>query len=209
MSTITQLVVGSIVGFLLGSIPTGYIAGRRMRGIDLRAHGSGNLGSTNVYRTLGVGAAIAVVLVDVGKGALAVWLGSRGWPRVEQVADLVPLVSGLAAIVGHSFSPWVGFRGGKGVATAAGAFLTLAPWGAVPAALLWLLLLLTTRIMSVASLAAAAVLPICIVVHEFGAPGEHRPWATLASSVLVAVLVFVRHRGNLQRLRAGNEKGLW
>lgn len=209
MSTPVQIAVGLFVGFLLGSIPASYLVGRWSRGIDLREHGSGNLGSTNVYRTLGIGAAIPVVLVDISKGALAVWIATLPLLRVEQVADLVPLLAGIAAILGHSFSPWVGFKGGKGVATAAGVFLTLAPWGAVPAFLVWALLLATTRIMSVASLAAAAVLPITLIVHELGTPSTHRPWATLVAAVLIGALVFIRHSGNIQRLREGNEKGLW
>ena len=202
-----QIGIATVVAFLLGSVPTSYIAGRLLRGIDLRQHGSGNLGSTNVFRVLGASAAVPVLLADVAKGALAVAFGSLPAFRVGN-ADLVALLCAIAAILGHSFSPFVGFRGGKGVATAAGAFLTLAPWGAVPAVAVWLALLLTTRVMSIASLSAAMVLPISLLVHELsGVDGHH--WSTLAASCLVTLIVFWRHWPNILRLRQGQEKGLW
>jgi len=202
------LLIAVVIAYVLGSIPSSYVIGRALRGIDLREHGSGNLGATNVFRVMGAGAAIPVVLVDVGKGALAVWLGGLPWFQAGPWQDLTALCCALAAILGHSFSPFVRFRGGKGVATAAGAFLTLAPWGALPAAGVWLLMLRTTRIMSVASLAAAIVLPVCLLVHELTLPEEHR-WATFVLSLIVAALVFLRHSSNIRRLREGQERGLW
>jgi glycerol-3-phosphate acyltransferase PlsY len=207
LSGAVQIGIATIVAFLLGSVPTGYIAGRLLRGIDLRQHGSGNLGTTNVFRVLGTGAALPVLLADVAKGTLAVAFGSLSSLRVGN-ADLVPLLCALAAVLGHSFSPFVGFRGGKGVATAAGAFLTLAPWGAVPAVAVWLSLLLTTRIMSVASLAAATVFPVTLFVHDLsGVDGHH--WSTLIAACLVTLIVYWRHWPNVLRLRQGQEKGLW
>jgi len=198
-----------VAGFLLGSLPASHLAGRWSRGIDLREHGSGNLGATNVFRVLGWRIALPVVLVDIGKGALAVAIGLSPGIRLESVPDLVGLLAGIAAILGHSFSPFVRFQGGKGVATAAGAFLTLAPWGAIPAVAVWILLLGTTRIMSIASVAAAAVLPVSVISHELRNWGDGVNWATLVASVLVGALVLLRHRANLQRLRDGTEKALW
>jgi len=210
MNPLAQIIVTAVVGFLVGSIPTAYIAGRLRGGIDLRDHGSGNVGTTNAFRVLGPFAAVLVLLVDVGKGILAVAVGDLPFLQIAEVTDATPLIGGVAAILGHSFSPWVGFQGGKGVATAAGVFLALAPWAAVPAAAVWGLMLMTTRIMSIASLAGAAVLPTTLIVHELGRIGEgDTPWATMACSVLVALLVFLRHRGNIKRLREGTEKGLW
>lgn len=202
------LLISTLVGYALGSIPTSYVAGRLARGIDLRQHGSGNLGATNAFRVLGWRAALPVLLVDIAKAAGAV-LAARAWAAPTFPPDAAALAGALAAIVGHITSPWVGFRGGKGVAPAAGAFLALAPWGAIPAVVLWLFLLLLTRVMSVASIAAAAVLPICLLVHELSRFGRPTHWITLLASLLVAVLVVVRHRPNIQRLRAGTEKPLW
>lgn len=203
--------LGLALGFGLGSIPASYLAGRWLRGIDLREHGSGNLGATNAFRILGAPAAVPVVIVDVGKGALAVWLAFALLPRLEVAGDLIALLAAVGAVLGHSFSPFVGWRGGKGVATAAGAFVTLAPWAMLPAAAVWLLLLLTTRIMSVASIAAATVLPVNLLTAELLSRQEGEPFrlATLIVAFAVAAWVVLRHRSNLERLRRGEEKVLW
>ena len=205
------LFLGLSLGFGLGSIPASYLAGRWLRGIDLREHGSGNLGATNAFRVLGGAAAIPVVVVDVGKGALAVSLAFLLLPELEWASDLVALVAAVGAVLGHSFSPFVGGRGGKGVATAAGAFGTLAPWAMLPAAVVWLFLLLTTRIMSIASIAAAAVLPVNLLTAELlgREEGESFHLATFVVALLAAVFVVLRHRSNLERLRRGEEKVLW
>jgi glycerol-3-phosphate acyltransferase PlsY len=208
MSPWTTVLLALLIGFLLGSIPASYIAGR-LRGIDLREHGSGNLGATNVYRVLGPGYAVPVLVVDLLKGALAVALGSTLLPELVRVPDLIPLLCGFAAVLGHSLSPFVGFRGGKGVATAAGVFLTLAPWAAVPAFAVWLFLLLLTRIMSIASIAGAAVLPMNLLVFEIVDREERFRWATVCAALLIAVWVVWRHRSNLERLREGRENALW
>jgi glycerol-3-phosphate acyltransferase PlsY len=205
---VRPLLVSALVGYLLGSIPTSYIAGRVSRGIDLKQHGSGNLGATNAFRVLGWKAALPVLVVDVGKGALAVLLGATVLPS-GPTHDFSALAAAIFVVLGHMTSPWVGFKGGKGVAPAAGAFLTLAPWGAVPATGVWLFLLLVTRVMSLASIAAAAVFPVCLLIHELSRFGRPSHWATLIASFAVAFLVVLRHRGNIQRLRQGTEKPLW
>jgi glycerol-3-phosphate acyltransferase PlsY len=154
MSPLTAAGLALLLGFLLGSIPSGYVAGRA-RGIDIRTVGSGNLGATNVFRTLGWPAGVAVLAADISKGVLAAWIGLTLIPAVVvRLPDLTGLIAALGAVLGHSLSPWVGFRGGKGVATAAGAFLMLAPLPALAALLVWALVLATTRVMSVASIAA-------------------------------------------------------
>jgi glycerol-3-phosphate acyltransferase PlsY len=209
MSPLLKILVGLAAGYLLGSIPTSYVLGRTLRGLDLREHGSHNLGATNVFRILGWPWAVLTVVVDVGKGALAVWLGLHTALALQSVPDAVALVAGCGAILGHSFSPFVMFHGGKGVATAAGTFLTLAPWAMIPAVAVWALLLVTTRIMSIASLAAAAVLPVTLILHELTRREGTPHWATLAASLLVGVFVYVRHRENILRIRAGTEKVLW
>lgn len=210
MSPLTAAGLALLTGFLLGSIPTGYVAGRS-RGIDIRTVGSGNLGATNVFRTLGWPAGVAVLVVDVFKGVVAVWIGLNLIPAVvDRLPDLTGLVAALGAVLGHSLSPWVGFRGGKGVATAAGAFLMLAPLPAVAAVLVWGLVLGTTRVMSVASIAAAAVLPVTLAIVEFmRSAGDDRRWATLIFAAVVAAWVIWRHRSNMARLREGTESRLW
>lgn len=210
MSPLTAAGIALLMGFALGSIPTGYIAGRT-RGIDIRKVGSGNLGATNVFRNLGIVAGVGVLVIDMAKGAFAVWVGLHLLPAVtERLPDLTGLIAALGAVLGHSLSPFVGFRGGKGVATAAGAFLTLAPLPAAAAILVWALVLGTTRVMSIASIAAAAVLPVTLAIVEFmRAAGEERRWATLIFAVIVAAWVIFRHRSNMARLRDGTESKLW
>ena len=210
MSPLTAAGLALLLGFALGSIPSGYIAGRS-RGIDIRTVGSGNLGATNVFRTLGWAAGVAVLIVDIFKGVLAVWIGLQLMPAmVERLPDLTGLIAALGAVLGHSLSPWVGFKGGKGVATAAGAFLMLAPLPATAALLVWGLVLGTTRVMSVASIAAAVVLPVTLAIVEFmRATGEDRRWATLIFAAVVAAWVIWRHRSNMARLREGTESKLW
>jgi glycerol-3-phosphate acyltransferase PlsY len=210
MSPLTAAGLALLLGFLLGSIPSGYVAGRA-RGIDIRTVGSGNLGATNVFRTLGWPAGVAVLAADISKGVLAAWIGLTLIPAVVvRLPDLTGLIAALGAVLGHSLSPWVGFRGGKGVATAAGAFLMLAPLPALAALLVWALVLATTRVMSVASIAGAVVLPVTLALVEFmRGSGEERRWATLIFATVVAAWVIWRHRSNMARLREGTESKLW
>lgn len=210
MSPWTAAGLALLLGFLLGSIPTGYLVGRS-RGIDIRTVGSGNLGATNVFRNLGTVAGVGVLVVDIAKGTVAVWIGLHLIPAVaERLPDLTGLIAALGAVLGHSLSPFVGFRGGKGVATAAGAFLMLAPLPALAALMVWGLVLATTRVMSVASIAGAVVLPVTLLIVEFmRGGGEDRRWATLIFAALVAAWVIWRHRSNMARLRDGTESKLW
>lgn len=181
--------------YVLGATPTSYIAGRLGRGIDLREHGSKNLGATNVYRLLGWKFAIPVGVIDVAKGALPValsasWAGGLAW---------LPLAVGVAAVVGHMFSPYVRFRGGKGVATAAGVFLALAPLPLLAAVPVWGVSLWITGYVSLSSIIAVASFPVWVRVFE---PAQlYTFWA----SVALAVLIVFAHRGNIRRLVAGTE----
>ncbi len=191
MSTVLWL----LAAYLVGATPTSYIAGRLGRGIDLRAHGSKNLGATNVYRLLGWKYAIPVGVIDVAKGAVPVvlfgrWAGGPEW---------LPLALGVAAVLGHMFSPYVRFRGGKGVATAAGVFLALAPLPLLTAVPVWGLSLWITGYVSLSSIIAAATFPVWVRLLEPGQP--YTFWA----SVVVAALIVFAHRANIQRLVAGTE----
>ena len=182
-----------LASYLLGATPTSYIAGKLGRGIDLREHGSKNLGATNVYRILGWKYAIPVALFDIAKGAVPVLLArssSHAW---------LPIAVGVAAVLGHMFSPYVSFKGGKGVATAAGMFLALAPIAVLLAIVVWGLCLWLTGYVSLSSIVAVLTVPIWISLLQPGS--TYAFWASLA---LVALIIFA-HRRNISRLLAGTE----
>jgi len=183
--------------YLLGALPTSYLAGRLVRGIDLREHGSRNLGATNVYRIMGWTVAIPVALVDVLKGAVPVLLFG---PRMPGLAWF-PTLCGVAAMIGHTLSPFVAFKGGKGVATAAGMFLALAPGAVGIAAALWGLLVWLTGYVSVGSIAAAAVFPI----GDYFLYPARRTVPDLGLDAAIALFIVWKHRGNIDRLMAGQE----
>lgn len=203
------LLVGA--AYLVGATPTSYWVGKGFHGVDLRTQGSGNLGATNVFRVLGWRWALPVMLVDVFKGwaPAALFPFLLGAQRVAEVggagADpwLWAPAFGAAAIVGHVFSFWVGFRGGKGVATSAGVFLALAPWALLVAFLAWVLAVGVTRIVSVGSVLAAVVLPpaVFLLPHHGGA-------VVPLFTVALALFVIWAHRANLGRLRRGEERRL-
>ena len=185
-----------IAAYLLGSIPFGYAAGRLAR-VDLRATGSGNTGATNVYRSLGLWGAVPVILLDVLKGFLPAWLfpmwDGEAWPYLA-------IVYGIAAVAGHVWSVFLRLRGGKGVATAAGVMLALAPIAAAIAMLVWIGLVLITGFVSVASLIAAALVPVLAYF-------EDAPIETIVFSLGIASFVWWTHRSNLVRLVRGEELG--
>jgi len=186
-----------LAAYLLGATPTSYIAGKLGRGIDLREHGSKNLGATNVYRILGWKYAIPVALFDIAKGAIPVLLFAR-WAGAADHPWL-PVVLGAAAVIGHMFSPYVTFRGGKGVATAAGMFLALAPLPVLFAMLVWGVCLWLTGYVSLSSIIAVASVPLWILIV-----GPDSPYVFWASIGLVVLIVFA-HRRNIARLIAGTE----
>ena len=185
----------AIASYLLGSIPSSYLAGKWTRGIDLRRHGSGNLGATNTFRVLGARVAAPVMLLDMAKGfvptALFVrWDGNESWAWA--------LAYGAAAIVGHVFPVYMRFRGGKGVATATGVFLALSPVAVAVALAVWLVVLKAARMVSLASVVAAAVLVGVLVVTE------SRP-EVLTLGIVVATFVVYAHRANIGRILRGEE----
>lgn len=183
-----------LLAYALGSLPTGYLVGR-FRGTNLREHGSGNLGATNVYRVLGAGAAAPVVVVDVAKGFVPAGL-FPGWDGTAGVG--LGVAYGLAAIAGHVWPFTLRFRGGKGVATGAGVLLALAPLTTLVALFVWIGIVSLTRYVSVGSIATATLVPLLAIV--FDAPG-----ATVWFCVVVALFVWWTHRENLRRLLAGTE----
>jgi glycerol-3-phosphate acyltransferase PlsY len=180
-----------LAAYLLGATPTSYIVGKLARGIDLRDHGSRNLGATNVYRTLGWKYAIPVALFDIAKGVAPVLI-------VSHPAWLSVAVGG-AAVVGHMFSPYVRFRGGKGVATAAGMFLALAPLSVLIALAVWGFSLWLTGYVSLSSIVAVLTVPITVSLLQ-----PDSPYVFWASVALVALIIFA-HRRNIARLLSGTE----
>jgi len=185
-----------LASYLLGAIPTSYLVSRIFAKIDLRQHGSGNLGATNLYRVLGWRYALPVALFDMAKGAIPVLAFA---PRVSGSA-LFALACGAAAIAGHVFSVFVGFKGGKGVATAAGVMLGLTPLALGAAALVWAVLVRLTGYVSLGSIAAAALLPLAVYFLERPVQPE-----VLWTTVAIAAGVILLHRRNIERLLKGTE----
>ncbi len=183
-----------IAAYLLGSVPFALILTRYWGAEDLRRIGSGNLGATNVLRSFGVTPGVIVALLDAGKGAASVWLADR-----VIGAGPAPAAAGLAAVVGHVYPVWIGFRGGKGVATACGVFAVLTPLAALAALTVFFLGVWGSRYVSVGSVLASATLPP--VAYLTG-----RPASAVAAACAAALLIIVRHRANVVRVFAGTER---
>jgi glycerol-3-phosphate acyltransferase PlsY len=188
-------VLGLVAAYVIGAVPVGVLVARLAGGVDIRRHGSGNIGATNVLRTLGPAAGVITLLGDIVKGYAAVWVagtlgGTPGWVGA----------GAAAAVVGNCWPVFLRFRGGKGVATGLGAFLAAAPWAVAPAAVVFAALAAATRLVSLASITACAALAVAAWV-------AYPPPIALAATV-VATIIIVRHRANIQRLRAGTESRL-
>ena len=192
-----MLAAAAVTGaYLLGAVPFGWLLGRLAGGMDVRRVGSGNIGATNVARSLGPWAGILTLALDVGKGAAAVWGAGRlaGSPGVAMAA-------GLAAVAGHIFPVYLGFRGGKGVATGLGAFLVLDPIAAAGAALVFLAAVAVSRRVSAGSIVAAASLPVVLLLR-------HAPQALVLAGMASSLLIILRHAENIRRLFQGTEPKL-
>jgi len=193
-----------LISYLVGSFPTGVIAGR-LHGVDLRQHGSGNTGFANALRVLGPKAGIPVLIVDIGKGLIAVMAVSALAGAHSPLGPTgIRIAAGLAAVAGHIWPAFTGFRGGKAVATTAGVFLALSPVATVVALAIWTVVVLATRYISVASIAAAFVLPFGVAI-EARVVRTPQPVALVAAAAAMAIAIVVRHRSNMRRLLAGTE----
>ena len=189
-----------VVFYLVGSIPAGYLMGRA-RGIDIRQHGSGNIGATNTGRVLGRNWGLAAFACDFLKSFLPIYLvrvfcfpNANSWP-----VALLLVLGGVAAILGHNYTPWLGFKGGKGIATSAGVLGAILPWVMLVSLLVWIVGVLLTRMVSVGSLLAAASLPLAAAWFY-----PHQ-WVYFGFTAFAGGLAAWRHRSNMERLLAGTE----
>lgn len=192
-----------VLSYLAGSIPTSIICSKLFRGIDLREHGSGNAGGTNAIRVLGWKIGVFVMLIDVGKGVLATLLISQ--IRIDPVdlsPNIVQIIAGMSAIFGHIWTIFAGFKGGKGVGTAAGMLFALYPIAGFVCLVIFFLVLLTTRYVSLSSMSAAVAFPIVVLLFKNwrGYSGE-----LIYFAVFIAVLIVFTHRSNIKRLLKGEE----
>ena len=188
-----------VAAYLLGSIPFGLLLGKLFGAADVRKAGSGNIGATNVARVAGPLAGVLTLLLDALKGGLAVVLASR----LSEQSSTWMMIAGLSALLGHGFPIWLGFRGGKGVATAAGVFLVLCPPAFLGAAILFVLVVAYWRFVSLGSIAAAASMPL--LIYFLWAPHHAPPYAVTFGSLAAALLIVYKHDANIQRLVQGDE----
>ena len=192
-----------IVSYLLGSIPFGYLI-VRFRGGDIREQGSGNIGAANVARNAGAFAGVLTLVLDAAKGYAAVMIASRLSHGSDSPRWM--MAAAIAAIVGHMFPAWLGFRGGKGVATSLGAFLPICREAVLAAVILWILVVAFWQYSSLGSVIAAAAMPV--LVYLLYAPRHAPPGYITGGTILVALLVLFQHRANIERLVAGEEPRL-
>jgi len=183
-----------LFAYLLGSIPFALLVVKLVKGVDVREYGSGNVGATNAFRILGLGLGILVALLDIGKGFIAVSVARYFF--ADQ--PLLLLVAGLLAIAGHNWPIFLNFKGGKGVATSVGVLISLSPKTILVAFLVWLIIVLITQYVSLASIVAAIVIPILMYLFA-----QETIFIILA--VLIAIFVIYRHQANIKRLLAGTE----
>lgn len=187
-----------VFAYIIGSIPFGLVIGRVFYRTDVREYGSGNIGATNVYRTLGPVAGISVLIADVLKGLIPVIAAKLLLSSYPESVPLVGVAVGLVAIVGHSFSVFLKFSGGKGISTALGMVIALWPWVALILVSSWVIITATTRYVSLASIIAALMLPVVVTLLY-----SHS--AYIVFSILVGIVIVYRHRSNILRLIKGKE----
>ncbi|WP_419873766.1 glycerol-3-phosphate 1-O-acyltransferase PlsY [Candidatus Pristimantibacillus sp. PTI5] len=189
-------VIAVALSYLLGSVSFSIVIAKWVKGIDIRQHGSGNAGATNTLRVLGKGPGLLVFVLDIAKGVAAVWIGHALGEN-----DWIPVLCGLAAIVGHNWPIWFRFKGGKGIATTVGVIATLAFIPALCAGVVAIATIALTRYVSLGSLLFAALTPLFISIFYFSVP-------LLCASLLICIFAFVRHRTNIVKLLQGTENKL-
>jgi glycerol-3-phosphate acyltransferase PlsY len=203
---LVRLTLSAIAGYFAGSIPFGYLIGKFVKGVDLRDHGSGNIGATNAGRVLGKKWGLICLILDAIKGLFPVaflpsllFLSDERWFVHDRV------LVGVATIVGHMFPCWLGFRGGKGVATSLGVLLMLSPWGVAFAAFLFFGSILVWRYVSLSSMLAAIGFGIFELTRLTPSPFSETTWSQGAFAIMVPLLIIIQHRTNIRRLLKGEE----
>lgn len=201
MSTIIIVILTTLVAFFLGSIPSGYLISNRLYGVDIRKKGSGNIGSTNVKRILGKKASLYTQIVDISKGLIPVLLGTFIFylGNLSISEDLFLSIIALAAIIGHDYTPFLKFKGGKGVNTTLGAFALIAPIPVILSVAIYFLLRIFTSIVSIRSISLGMTLPIACTILGL-------PMSVIISALLAAFLILIRHKSNIIRLIKNEEK---
>jgi len=207
---ILDYIIVAVAAYLLGSIPTGFLVAKA-KGIDIRSVGSGNIGATNAMRVLGKPAGIFVLLMDAAKGFGAVWL-CQVWlyclipPQFadtqQATFETYSIIAGIFAVLGHNYTCWLKFKGGKGIATTAGVYLALAPWAVLVALIVFILAVLLTKYVSVGSIAAAIALPVTVWIMT-----PHNLFLGIVTTALGALAIY-KHKSNIHRLMAGTENRL-
>ena len=212
MQPLLRIAIVLITAYLLGAIPFGYLIVRVREGADIRDVGSGGTGATNVSRKAGKAAGLLTLVLDASKGVAAVLVAKLilglpllGAPEAAGFFDWWVAVAAILVIIGHMFPLWLGFRGGKGVATGVGVFLVLAPFAVIAAGIIFVLIVISTRYVSLGSIVAASTIPLFIWLQH----GLLRPvaefWPTFIGALFIATLIIVAHRGNIRRLMQRTE----
>lgn len=187
----------ALLAYFVGATPFGFLAGK-MKGVDIRDHGSGNIGATNVIRTLGKPIGITVLVLDIFKGMIPVIIS-----KIVSDDSAVHIATAVAAILGHNYTFWLGFKGGKGIATTAGAVIPILTLPILVAIAVWLVVVKVSRYVSVASIAAALAIPITLSIQNF--ISSEWDWVVFGLAAFVCILAIWKHRANIQRLRRGEE----
>lgn len=202
---VTTLAVFTLISYLIGSVPFGFLAGR-LAGIDIRKFGSGNIGATNVVRVLGKRYGYPVFALDFLKGVASVQVALLISARLHYSQpdnELCGIVAGISSVIGHSYPVWLSFKGGKGVATSGGVIFSLMPFAVLIVGVVWIVMFLVTRYVSVASISAAVALPVAVAGIIYFR--QQSAIVLLYFSIFLAVVVIIRHRSNLSRLLNGTE----
>lgn len=206
----TRLIILFMLTYFIGAIPTSYLLGKWLKGIDIREHGSGNVGGTNAFRVLGPVPGIATLFIDLLKGFLPVffltpWLCTDSAPIPFVTAEII---TGLFAIIGHVWPVYLQFKGGKGVATAGGVLFALVPIAASVSFAAIILMVVITRYVSVGSITGAVLIPVTLALRKFVWHHDIDP-QLLVLGVIIAVTVIITHRMNIRRLLKGEERQFW
>lgn len=201
MTEILPLLIAAGLGYILGSIPFGLVMARLFGYGDIRKIGSGNIGATNVLRTGNKPLALSVLILDSGKGAAAVLVARFLFPELGIASDLGPIVAGVAAVFGHNFPLWLGFKGGKGMATTLGTLIAIHWPVGLAACATWLLVAVLFRISSLSALISLAAVPGLALLPFLGGPNHALSWA----GAVLAVLGWARHHANIRRILNGTE----